>query len=107
MMVWVQATLIVSTGAFIAYLALRGAFSLLNPDRRTQESSVSTMHWQTMPSGWSKDYGSITGYTIFDGQRYYWWLQRNNKTIIEGPARTLELAQYEVEAAVNEFRREP
>ena len=62
--------------------------------------------WAVLPSGWSKSYGDLTGYAMPQGGVYYWWVTRRERTIIEGPARTLDIAQEEVERYVHELRRE-
>lgn len=101
--VWVQAV-------FIVFVAFSSGYAWGRATGYGRKGATpmahSFVHWQTLPSGWAKNYGNLTGYTFFDNGHYYWWVVRGSKTIIEGPARTLELAQYEVEAAVSEFRRE-
>lgn len=80
-------------------------FGTLSRAERTVPMTAPVLHWQTLPSGWSKNNGTLYGYAIFSEGNYYWWVRRGEKTIIEGPARTLELAQYEVEAAMHELTR--
>jgi hypothetical protein len=60
-------------------------------------------HWLQLPSGWSKDYGSLTIYAMTQGAEAYWWVSRNGKTIIEGPAGTLTDAKLEAEHEAREL----
>ena len=53
--------------------------------------------WQQLPSGWSRNYGSLTIYAMTMDHEAYWWVARNGKTIIEGPAGTLSAAKLEAE----------
>jgi hypothetical protein len=62
-----------------------------------------TLRWQQLPSGWSRDFGSLTIYAMTMEQEAYWWVSRNGKTIIEGPAGTLDAAKLEAEREAREL----
>lgn len=60
-------------------------------------------NWQQLPSGWSRDCGALTIYAMTMDQEAYWWVSRNGKTIIEGPAGTLADAKQEAEREAREL----
>ena len=91
--------------AYLGYNALK-LLALWQSKRKEKAAPVKKKPWAALPSGWSQSYGEMTGYAMPQGGTYYWWVMRREKTIIEGPARTLELAQEEVERAVYELRGE-
>lgn len=62
-----------------------------------------TLRWQKLPSGWSRDCGALTIYAMTMDQEAYWWVSRNGKTIIEGPAGTLADAKQEAEREAREL----
>ena len=53
--------------------------------------------WRRMPSGWSREVKGLTIFAMTQGGDAYWWVSRNGKTIIEGPAGTLADAKLEAE----------
>lgn len=59
--------------------------------------------WEKLPSGWSRSGGGCDGFVTTSIGKPYWWISRRGKTLIEGPAKTLEEAQQEVERALKEF----
>ena len=59
--------------------------------------------WQQLPSGWSRNFGSLTIYAMTQDQQAYWWVSRAGKTIIEGPAGTLAAAKLEAEREAREL----
>ena len=63
-----------------------------------------TKGWLRLPSGWSKQRGVLTGCVLQTGEVYHWWVTRNGRTIIEGPAKSILHAQNEVDAALTEFQ---
>ena len=79
---------------FSGWLAGRSRERLARIDQHLRRS---TIKWQQLPSGWSRDFGSLTIYAMTMDQEAYWWVARNGRTIIEGPAGTLEAAKQEAE----------
>ena len=68
-------------------------------------STDPTYNWVELPSGWSK---SINGTTeafamVFDRQTAYWWINRNGRTIVEGPTLNLDSAKEEILKAEKDF----
>jgi len=62
--------------------------------------------WNALPSGLCYEtWGDLVGYVVSSVGTVYWWVTRNGRTIIEGPAASIELGKLEVECAVREFRR--
>lgn len=59
--------------------------------------------WQQLPSGWSRNFGALTIYAMTMDHEAYWWVARNGRTIIEGPAGTLADAKQEAEREAREL----
>lgn len=59
--------------------------------------------WHELPSGWSSDVRGLSVYAMTQGPAAYWWVSRNGKTIIEGPAGSLEAAKLEAEREAREL----
>lgn len=64
-----------------------------------------TTRWTLLPSGWSKDCGSLTIYAMTQDGNAYWWVSRNGRTIIEGPSSSLDMAKLEAEREAHELSR--
>jgi hypothetical protein len=60
------------------------------------ESPV-TFAWEKLPSGWSRSIRGLTVYAMTQGGAAYWWVSRSGRTIIEGPADSLDLAKLNAE----------
>ena len=83
-------------------------FRIVNEKRKQkvflrQIKKGKTASWQKLPSGFSRSSGECIGYVMPLEQHADWWVTRRNKTIMEGPAKTLDLGQKEVESALKEF----
>lgn len=61
--------------------------------------------WMQLPSGWVKGHDGLEAFILPDQRHFYWFVNRGGRTIIEGPAATLAIAQNEVDAALSELRR--
>jgi hypothetical protein len=61
--------------------------------------------WILLPSGWSKTSKGLDAYIMPYSKQFYWFINRQGHTIIEGPARSFDLAMIEVEAAMSDFGR--
>lgn len=61
------------------------------------------LSWERLPSGWSRDMGPLTAYAMTQGGAAYWWISRRGRTVIEGPADSLEMAKLEAEREAREL----
>jgi hypothetical protein len=70
------------------------------PVTRTESKS-----WVELPSGWSKTIDrEHNAFAIqISKSDAYWWISRNGRTWIEGPAKSLDLAKKEIEVVLSEF----
>ena len=61
--------------------------------------------WIQLESGWSFPVGEDTAafVIVMDDGTAYWWLKRRERTLVEGPAPTLEAARAEVVQARRTF----
>lgn len=61
--------------------------------------------WVELPSGWSRTIDqNHNAYAIqISKTDAHWWISRNGRTWIEGPAQNLEMAKKEIEIVVLEF----
>lgn len=60
--------------------------------------------WIQLESGWSIPLGTADAFVILlDDGTAYWWLRRKERTIVEGPAPTLEAARAEIAQAQRTF----
>lgn len=66
---------------------------------------MSLERWQQLPSGQFLALPEATGYVLPVEGRAYWWLVRRGKTIVEGPAASVEEGRQEVKLAAQEFLR--
>lgn len=63
-------------------------------------AAVGALHgvWRKMPSGWFFDISpGFILYAMTMSGNAYWWVSRNGKTIIEGPAASIDTAKMEAE----------
>lgn len=83
---------------FSGWLAGRSSERMKQIDlRRT------SLAWQQLPSGWSRNFGSLTIYAMTMDQEAYWWVTRRGRTIIEGLSPTIDLAKVEAEREAREM----
>lgn len=61
--------------------------------------------WHSLPSGWSRNVGRFTIYAMTQDGNAYWWVARNGRTVIEGPAGDLDMAKIEAEREARELSR--
>lgn len=59
--------------------------------------------WTSLPSGWSRNFGSLTIYAMTQDGNAYWWVSRGGRTIIEGPSSNLDMAKIEAEREAREL----
>lgn len=73
--------------------------------RRTVAPPRIDSQWHQLPSGWSRNVGPLTAFAMTQERQAYWWVARNGRTIIEGPAGTLDMAKVEAEREAHELSR--
>lgn len=62
--------------------------------------------WMELPSGWSREVRGLSAYAMTpDGSTAYWWVSRSGRTLVEGPAASLETAKVEAEREALELSR--
>lgn len=59
--------------------------------------------WTVLPSGWSRNVGSLSIYAMAQNGKAYWWVSRNGRTIIEGPSKNIDVAKVEAEREAREL----